>query len=194
MIGGKILATGTFTFREFESTDLPEEWDEYSSREKWLTLQPPERFSEGDLTDSEQYFADIQLNPVNEIQESNVTTINMHEYFAQDLDPAQDVDEACEGLALGNDDTNPSSSNTSLNNEVFRKAYEESEQVSNELTISTFIDQDEGNDLTFREAGLVKNPSADGEEDIWNHSTISSLEKDDTRSVSVDVTIEFTAA
>jgi len=173
-----INITGRIDTKAYSADTLPNNWDE--------------------LSDKEKLEATRELEPVEEHTDYNTTVFGMHEYFAINLDATQTLEEDVTHLAIGDDDTAPSDTNDTLNNEVFRKSVTDYAQTDNELLASTFIESDEANDETFREVGLFAGGLEPGDTDfpdrMWNHSTIASIEKDNTRTITIDVTLTFTAA
>ena len=150
------------------------------------------------LSDEEKLAATRDLEPDEEYTDYNTTVFGMHEYFAINLDATQTLEEDVTHLAVGDDDTAPATTNDTLNNEVFRKTVTDQTQTDNELLASTFIDSTEANGETLREVGLFAGGLEPGDADfpdrMWNHSTIAAIEKDDTRTITIDVTLTFTAA
>ena len=160
---------------------------------KTYDVSPPDH-----LSDKEKLEWLREQEPVGENTDYNITVFGMHEYFAINLDPTQTLEEGTTHLAIGDDDTAPSDTNDTLNNEVFRKSVTDHSQTDNELLASTFIESDEANGETFREVGLFAGGAEPDDDDfpdrMWNHSTIASIEKDNTRTITIDVTLTFTAA
>lgn len=167
----ELTITGRVDTKAYSAETLPDNWDE--------------------LSDEEKLDATRVLEPDEEHTDYNTTVFGMHEYFAINLDPNQTLEEDVTHLAVGDDDTAPVTSNSSLNNEVFRKSVTDHSQTDNELLASTFIDSSEANGNTFREVGLFAGTDPAR---MWNHSTIADIEKDDTRTITIDVTLTFTAA
>ena len=168
----ELTITGRIDTKAYSAETLPDNWDELSDEEKLATTR--------DLDADEEY------------TDYNTTVFGMHEYFAINLDPTQTLEEDVTHLAVGDDNTSPATTNDALNNEVFRKAVTDHSQTDNELLASTFIDSTEANGETLREVGLFAGP--DAADRMWNHSTIAAIEKDGTRTITIDVTLTFTAA
>jgi len=145
-----------------------------------------------DLSDSEKLTWLREKNPVEQFTEYNTTVFGMHEYFAINLSEDASINEYASHLAIGDDGTDPEVTNDTLNNEVFRKEVTDTSQVDNELLCSTFVDSEEANGETFREVGLFA--GTDPSDRMWNHSTISSIDKDNTRTITIDITLTFEAA
>ena len=173
-----INITGRIDTKAYSAETLPDNWDE--------------------LSDKDKLEATRDLEPDEENTDYNTTVFGMHEYFAINLDATQTLEEDVTHLAVGDTDTDAVSSNDTLNNEVFRKGVTDYAQTDNELLASTFIDSTEANDNTLREVGLFAGGLEPGDagfpDRMWNHSTIAAIEKDDTRTITIDVTLTFTAA
>ena len=173
-----INITGRIDTKAYSAETLPDNWDELSNKDKLEATR--------------------NLEPDEENTDYNTTVLGMHEYFAINLDPTQTLEEDVTHLAIGDDDTTSSDTNNTLNNEVFRKSVTDYSQTDNELLASTFIESDEANDETFREVGLFAGGEEPGDDEfpdrMWNHSTIASIEKDNTRTITIDVTLTFAAA
>lgn len=154
---------------------LPDSWDSLSDSEKLSYLSDEE--------------------PDERIVEENVTTIGMHEYFAENLNPdTGSLNLAADYLALGDDDTTPSSSNTSLNNEFFRKQTSSGNATSNSLQVDTLVGKSQANGSTIREVGLFTDTSGGANERMLNHAVIADIVKDNTREITFQITLTFNAA
>lgn len=157
----------------YDSTDLPANWDE--------------------LSDSEQIAALEDCEPVATQTDYNTTVEGMHTYFARDLNPNDSISADVTHLAVGDDDSvTPASTDASLNNEVFRKGVSTYTQVDNTIEASTVIDTGEANGNTFKEVGLFAGPNLGDR--MWNHSIIASVQKDSSRTITLDITLTFTTA
>lgn len=167
-----LTVSGRIDIKEYDEEQLSDDWDSLSDSEKLSYLRETE--------------------PVNETTDYNTTVDGMHEYFAANIDPSQTLQAATTHLAIGNDNTAPSSTNSTLNNEIFRKQVTDHTQNGNEILASTFVDSNEANGTTFREVGLFAGPNATDR--MWNHATIADISKDSSRTITIDVTLTFTAA
>lgn len=153
--------------------------------------QLPENFD--DLSEEEQVNTLKEREPAVSETSHNVTVREMHEYIAQNLDESQAVNKDVTHLAVGDDSASGTSvSDSALNNEVFRKEVSSYSQTSNELVSSTVIQESEANGNTFREVGLFA--GSDATFTMWNHATISDITKDNTRTITIDVTFTFDTA
>src|SRR6056297_2837301 len=100
----------------FDNERLPSDWDSMSESEKmdWLDSATPD----------EQHV------------DYNTTVFGMHEYFAINLDDTQVLDESVTHLAIGDDSTAPTTDDSTLTNEVFRKSVSDYSQINETLTAS----------------------------------------------------------
>lgn len=164
---------GRIDTKSYKDSQLPDNWDT--------------------LSDSEKMDAVSKLDPDTTRTDYNTTVEGMHIYFARNLNPNDSIDESVTHLAIGNDDSvTPTASDSSLNNEVFRKGVTQYNQTGNSLEASTFIDTNEANGNTFKEIGLFAGPNLGDR--LWNHSIIASIVKDNSRTITLDVTLTFTTA
>lgn len=144
------------------------------------------------LTEYEQLQLVRHMEPLRSYRTENVTCVGMHEYFVDNLDPEQTTSLDALALAVGDDDsTEPTTTNTSLNNEVDRFGYTESVDEGTELRISTLISEGSLNNQPVREVGLVSDATSGGT--LFNHSIIPELVKDNTETMTIDVTLSFEA-
>ena len=172
MTESKLTAEGRIDIATYSDSQLPDQWNTYTEAQKldYLRSETPES------TD----------------HVSNITLSGMHEYFAQNLDDSQAVNKSATHLAIGIDDTAPEQSNETLNNEVFRKQVTDYAQTGNELLCSTFIGSDEANGRTLTEVGLFAGP--DPTDTMFNHALIADIIKNDSRTITIDITLSFAAA
>lgn len=124
--------------------------------------------------------------PLREHYHHNTTTVDLFEYVVDNLDPSQAVNESASHLAVGTGGTSPSSTNRSLNNEVYRTAIASSTDSSDTLETRTLLDTSEANGNTIREVGLVT-ASTGGL--LLNHSLINDELKTDKKAFTIDVSI-----
>lgn len=177
-VTSELQITGRIDTKAYSTDSLPNNWDEMSDKEKLETTR--------------------NIEPDESHTDYNKTVNGMHEYFAINLDGSSSIDEDVTHLAVGDDSTTPQTSDTTLTNEVFRKTVTDYSQTDNELLASTFIESSEANGNTIREVGLFAGGLAPGDtgypDRMWNHSVIADIVKDDTRTITIDVTLTFTAA
>jgi len=128
----------------------------------------------------------------------NVTTDNLHQYFVDNLDPDNTNVEANVSvgwLGLGtNGGGGTDSGNTDLNNRTYEETVTDVADNGKDLLASTFLDSTEGNGNTFDELGLFTGDpanTANAEVFLMNHATFASVTKDNTKTVTFDVTLTF---
>lgn len=122
---------------------------------------------------------------------SNLTTTGHHELLVDVLDETQSTNEDASHLAVGTDDgTDPSSGNSSLNNEVYRTTIAETTDNGATLFTSTFLDSTEANGNDLVEVGLVTSDSS-GSDILLNHSIIDVINKDDETTATIDVELTY---
>lgn len=171
-----------------------DEWDTLSDYQKSLVVRPPEQIDVGSLDEQNVGYALMDVEPTEEVSEFNTTCVGLHEYIVDELDAGQTVDEEASHLALGNDSSStPSSGDTALNNEVFRKSVTDHADNGTELLCSTFVSSEEANGYTLEELGLYTDDGT-GSDILLNHSTFSAVTKDSSKTVTFDVTLSFSAA
>ena len=139
--------------------------------------------------------------PVYEDTVHNVTTDALHEYFVSNLDPDNTNTEAnvsVSHLALGDDGASgTNSADTGLNNQVYAEAVTDVADNGKSLLASTFIDSTEANGTTVDELGLFSGDpanTANPEVFLMNHATFSPVTKDNSKTVTFDVTLTFSDA
>jgi len=150
------------------------------------------------LSKVEKKEAACDVEPREDYIDYNVTTVGLHEYFVRNLDPditSEDANVSVSWLALGDDAASGvTTSDTELNNQVYTEQITDHADNGNELLSSTFVDSTEANGSTLDEIGLwTGDPanSANPEVFLVNHSTFSSITKDNTKTVTFDVTLTF---
>lgn len=128
----------------------------------------------------------------------NVTTDRFHEYFVDNLDPGQTSAEdnlTAAWVGLGNDAASgTATSDTDLNNRVYEETVTDHADNGKDLLASTFIDSTEANGYTLDEIGLFTGDPANlANADVFliNHATFSGVTKDNSKTVTFDVTLTF---
>lgn len=138
----------------------------------------------------------------------NVTTDLFHEYFVDNLDPDNNNSESdvtVSWLGLGtNGGAGTDSSDIDLNTRTYEETVTDVADNGKDLLASTFIDSTEGNGNDFDEIGLFSGdptnaydpsgPSGDRDTFLINHATFNTVTKDDTKTVTFDVTLTFSDA
>jgi hypothetical protein len=176
--------------------EIPE-WDDLDDREKYLATTEYddllERGAVDGLDEHELVLAQLDLEATDEFVVFNTTCVGLHEILVDNLDPTQTSDEEAAYLSLGDDGAlGTASGDTALNNEVFRKAVTDHADQGTTLLASTFVDSTEANGYTLDELGLFTSDTG-GTNVLLNHSTFASVTKDNTKTVTFDVTLSFSA-
>lgn len=131
----------------------------------------------------------VNMEVKRRVQVHNVTTIDLHNYLAYNINPDSSRNENGANIVFGNDNSSFSSSDTSLNNTVGQS------DVSNATTdesvghtiFTTFVDSTELNNNTLREVGLESNEGS-----LWNHAEITpEIDKSSSETMVVDITLSF---
>jgi hypothetical protein len=138
------------------------------------------------------------VEPESEQTVYNVTTDALHEYFVDNLDPgnassAANLDAAWVGLGT-NASGGTSVSDTDLNTRTYEETVTDVADNGKDLLASTFLDSTEGNGDTFNEIGLFTGPPSNlSNSDVFliNHATFAGVTKDNTKTVTFDVTLTF---
>ena len=152
-----------------------------------------------EMDDEEKLQATRKVEPVDQDTVYNVTTDALHEYFVRNLDPDNtDADANLDvgWLALGTDGgTGTATSDTDLNTRTYEETVTDVANNGKDLLASTFVDSTEGNGNDFDELGLFTGDpnNASGNSDIFmmNHATFSTVTKDNSKTVTFDVTLTF---
>jgi len=128
----------------------------------------------------------------------NVTTDALHEYFVDNLDPGNssppaNVSAAWLGLGV-NGGAGTSTSDTDLNSRTYEETVTDAADNGKDLLVSTFLDSTEGNNNDFDELGLFSgDPATLSNSDVFmlNHAQFATVGKDNTKTVTFDVTLTF---
>jgi hypothetical protein len=141
------------------------------------------------------------VEPVYEDTVYNVTTDSLHEYFVDNLDPGQTSAKdnvSAEWLGLGtNGSGGTATSDTDLNTRTYEETVTDVADNGKDLLASTFLDSTEANGNDFDELGLFTGDPAnlaDADVFLINHATFSTVTKDNTKTVTFDVTLTFSDA
>jgi len=159
---------------EHDLDTLRTRWPGWDENPKWVKRELAQR-----------------TDPDREQHNANTTLVGLHEYIVDELDPSQSVDLSASHLAVGTGTTQPTSGNTSLNNEVARLATTDDTDNGTTLFTSTFLDTSEANGNTLDEVGLI---TASSGGTLLNHSLISSIDKTDETTATIDVSLTFAPA
>lgn len=176
-----LTLTGRIDRKVYDTGDLLQQHD------GWREMDDTERLEATRLTD-----------PIDQETVYNVTVDRFHQYFVDNLDPSQtgaDANVEPTWLGLGDDAASgTSTTDTDLNNRLFEKQVTDHTDNGKELLASTFIGSSEANGNTFDELGLFTgDPSNLANSDVFlvNHATFSAITKDNTKTVTFDVTLTF---
>lgn len=150
------------------------------------------------LNDKEKMELARSVEPEYEDTVYNVTTDRLHEYFVDNLDSSQtsskdNLNAAWLGLGT-NGGAGTGTSDTDLNTRTYEETVTDIADNGKELLASTFLDSTEGNGNTFDELGLFTGDPANlANNDVFlmNHATFASVDKDNTKTVTFDVTLTF---
>jgi len=180
----KMRLTGRIDRKTYNTEALRkqhDDWDKKSKREKLELTRDAE--------------------PVDQETVYNVTTDLLHEYFVDNLDPANNATEAnvdASWLGLGtNAGGGTTTADTDLNNRTYEETVTDHADNDKELLASTFLDSTEGNGNTFDELGLFSGDPANlGNAEVFliNHATFNPVVKDNSKTVTFDVTLAFADA
>jgi len=161
-----------------ELRDAYPQWDTLSKEEKATAARSVEP------TDTETVY--------------NVTTDSLHQYFVDNLDPDNTNPEAnisVSHLGLGtNGGAGTSTADTDLNSRTYNESVTDVADNGKDLLASTFLDSTEGNGNDFDELGLFSGDPAnlsDPDVFLMNHATFAVVTKDNTKTVTFDVTLSF---
>lgn len=171
--------------------------DTLTKRERALLAREPNGPVARALADQELSARERQLleavPPPPDVEETTNTTVDgLNEYIVDNLHTDQSTNEDASHLAVGDDGASGTSTgDSSLNNEVGRFSVTDSIDQGKDLLLSTFLDSSEANGNTLDEVGVF---TASSGGTLFNHSTISSVSKDNTKTLTIDVTLKFRSA
>lgn len=150
------------------------------------------------LSKDEKLALTRDVSPEYEETVHNVTTDALHEYFVDNLDRSQTSAKSnlsADWMGLGNDATSgTATTDTDLNNRIYEETVTDHADQDKDLLASTFVDSTEANGFTLDEIGLFTgDPNNLGNADVFliNHATFSDVTKDNTKTVTFDVTLSF---
>lgn len=150
------------------------------------------------LSDKEKMELARNVQPTYTDTVYNVTTDRFHEYFVDNLDPSQtatkdNITAAWLGLGTGGS-TAVSTSDTDLTTRTYEEPVTDHADNGKSILTSTFLDSTEGNGNDFDELGLFSgdpNNLSDADVFLLNHATFNTVTKDNTKTVTFDVTLTF---
>lgn len=183
LLRDRVEIRGRFDVALYDVDDLRREiddWDDLGKLEKHRALR------------------DSGVDPVESQTTWNTTVEGLHSYIVDNLDPGQNVNESASHLAVGRDNTGPTTSDAALGDEVYRTEITEVIDNGRDLTTSTFLDSTEANVDTdageeLREAAIYTDTAANGGF-MLNRALITEIAKDDSKTATVDVELQFRAA
>lgn len=149
-------------------------------------------------TEKEKYEAAQNVEPEDFDVSFNVTTDRLHQYFVDNLNPADESGQAnldASWVGLGTDaSSGTATTDTDLNTRTYEETTTDSADNGKDLLVSAFLDSGEGNGNDFDEIGLFTGDPANlGDSDTFliNHATFADVTKDNTKTVTFDVTLTF---
>lgn len=149
-----------------------------------------ERYAE--LSDDRRERVLAELEPDEHEHVRNTVTDDHLDHIVDVFDPNQSPSSIdASHIALGTDDTTPSTSNSSLNSEQYREQHDSTTDNDNELEVTIELDTTEGNGNDFVEAGIF---SASSGGTMFNHSTFSKKEKRSSNVLKVRGVLIYDAA
>ena len=173
--------TGRIDSKVHDVSDLQENYDNWDQ-----------------MDNKEKLEASRSVEPEEEFTVYNVTVTDFHEYFVDNLDPNQTSAKdnvTASHVGLGDDgSTGTTTGDSDLNNRVFSKEVSDHSDNGSSLLCSTFVASSEANGFTLDEIGLYSGDPANLTNDevfLLNHTTFSSVTKDNTKTVTFDVTLTF---
>ena len=150
------------------------------------------------MSRSEKYNATKNIDPVETDTVYNVTTVAMHEYFVDNLNPNNINDEAnvsAKWVALGTGGSSPDdNTQADLNNRQYSEEADSIADNNDELIVSAFLEAGIGNGNDFNEIGIFTgDPDNLSNADVFklNHATFSAISKDSTQTLTFDVSLIF---
>lgn len=91
-------------------------------------------------------------------------------------------------IALGDDDTEVTSGDTALGNELHRDQITRTNVIGAQVILQLFVPNDEGNGNTYSEAGLINQHPNNGDT-LWARFTFADIEK--TAAITITITWEI---
>lgn len=150
------------------------------------------------MNDTEKLNATRSVSPETSDTVFNVTTDRLHEYFVDNLnfeDTTPKANLSASWIGLGDDSgSGTATTDTDLNNRTFQTTVTDASDNGKELFTSTFVDSSQGNGQTYDEIGLFSgDPGNLGDSDVFlmNHATFPDVTKDNSKTVTFDVTLTF---
>lgn len=178
MVSETLQCTGTVRVAMYDSSEY------YALAKMWREMRPMHQL---ELTQ--------HLDPIESHESTNTTCVGLHEWLVDSLNGATAPPTKPSGIALGRDGTTvPTSSDTSLNDHVETIDITQFADEGTQVRVTAFVGEDEANvDVangeTISEMGIYAGSR------LLNHSTFSTdYEKDDTKTMTVEGVLSFSAA
>lgn len=132
---------------------------------------------------------DIGPEPEDIDETKNVVLDLFLTYIVDHIDPNQSIGAIdTSHLAVGNDDSSISSSDTGLGDEVYRTSIDSSTDNGKDLATQTLLDEGEANGFVIRELGLV---SASSGGVFFNRSSVSTESKTEDKTITYESELQF---
>lgn len=182
---------GRITRRSYDAEEIRREIPFWSDYERLCEAIGESFDDQPDPLNSARIAAleEFDVTPTEVSKTTNVILDGFLEYLVDHVDSTQNVSAIdCSHLAVGDDGSAVSSSDSGLTNEVFRKAVSSTGDNGKNITTQTLIETGEGNGNTFREIGLV---SASSGGTFFNHAVVSKEQKTDDISITYEVELQF---
>jgi len=132
-----------------------------------------------------------EVDPEREIVDHNTVVDGLLNYLVDNLDPSQSASLDASHLEIGSDSTTASTSDSSMVSTIGTFATSDDSDNGKDLFTSTFLDTGQANGNDIKEAGLT---TASSGGTLLNRSTFAAITKTDSKTVTIDVTLEFRAA
>ena len=130
-----------------------------------------------------------EVDPAAVWDTTNTTVRGLHDWIVDALHPGtSESSETVTHLAVGTDGTTPTSDDSALGNEVYRVENTSRDNRGRDLWTSTFLDTTEANGYVLREIGLFTSSSGGL---MVNRALITEIEKNNRKTVTIDVTLKF---
>lgn len=157
--------------------------DELDAGARALFATPYERLSREQRED----LASL-LPPAETFRESNTACIGLHEFVVDFLDKGQANPGSISGVAVGNGTAATAESDRSLTSRVETVGISRTRDDGATLFVSGFLDTTEANGYVLSELGAVAGDM------LLNHSKIPTIEKTNQKTITVEITLTWSAA
>lgn len=143
------------------------------------------------LSDEAKLLLHGHVEPDSVDEFTNVTCVGLHEWIVDCLNASTTAPADVSEVALGRSDATPSTTDTSLNDEVGRVGVTEFADESDQLRVTSFVGEGEANvdtqaGETISEGGVYAGDT------LLNHSLFdTAYEKDDTKTMTCECVLAF---